>query len=49
MLFGNAKYKPLADIAKGAIRNPSNFNWTFIALFAIVVVIYATEFKKEEL
>lgn len=47
MLFGNAKYKPFADLAKNAIRNPSNFNWTFIALFAVVVVIYATEYKKK--
>jgi len=47
MLFGNSIYKPLADIAKNAVRDPSNFNWTFIALFAIVIMIYGFEYKKK--
>ena len=33
MLFGDPELKPLADEAMIAVRDPSNFNWTFIALF----------------
>lgn len=47
MLFGSEIYKPAADLAKLAVRDPSNFNWTFIALFAFVVMMYIDEIKKK--
>ena len=46
MLFGTPANEAAASIAKLAIRDSSNFNWTFIALLAVVVYIYATEFKN---
>ncbi len=47
MLFGNDGLKPFADLAKAAVRNPSNFNWSFIAIFAFVVMIYVDEIHKK--
>ena len=47
MFFGNAIYKPLADMAKNAVRSTANFNWTFIALLAFVVYVYACEYKSK--
>jgi len=47
MLFGDESFKHLADLAKAAVRDPSNFNWTFIALFAFVVMIYVDEINKK--
>ena len=47
MLFGNPALKPLADLAKAAVRSPENFNWTFIALFAVVVILYLGELEKK--
>lgn len=46
MLFGTSANKAAVEIAKLAVRDTSNFNWTFIALLAIVIYIYATEFKN---
>ena len=47
MLFGDPGLKPLADLAKAAVRDPSNFNWSFIAFFALVVIIYVDEIHKK--
>jgi len=47
MLFGDDGLKSLADLAKAAVRDTSNFNWTFIALFAVVVIIYVDEIHKK--
>ena len=47
MLFGDPGLKPLADLAKAAVRDPSNFNWSFIAIFAFVVIIYVDEVHKK--
>jgi hypothetical protein len=47
MLFGNEIYKPLADMAKNAVRSTANFNWTFIALLAVVVYVYTSEVKNK--
>lgn len=47
MLFGDESYKSLADAAKAAVRDPSNFNWTFIALLAFAVMIYVDEIHKK--
>lgn len=48
MLFGDYSNKPLADAAKAMVRDPSNFNWTFIAFLAIVVIIYVNEVQKKD-
>jgi len=47
MLFGTEALKPAADLALGAVRSTANFNWTFIALLAFVVYVYANEIKKK--
>ncbi|MDD4083913.1 MAG: hypothetical protein PHD05_11080, partial [Sphaerochaetaceae bacterium] len=47
MFFGDPKFKPLADLANKAVRNPNNFNWTFIAIFAVVVILYINEAEKK--
>ncbi len=47
MLFGDPSLKPLADLAKAAVRDPSNFNWSFIAILAFVVMIYVDEIHKK--
>jgi hypothetical protein len=46
MWFGNLNNKPLADIARAAVRRTDNFHWTFIAILALVVYIYATEYQR---
>ncbi len=50
MLFGDgsAAAKAAADAAKAAVRSTDNFNWTFIALLALVVVgVYVPNIKKK--
>ena len=47
MLFGDDGLKPLADLAKEAVRSTANFNWTFIAILAFVVMIYVDEIHKK--
>ena len=47
MFFGDPKFKPLADLANKSVRNPNNFNWTFIAIFAVVVILYINEAEKK--
>jgi len=47
MWFGKLTNKPLADLAREAVRTTNNFNWTFIAILAVVVYIYATEFQRK--
>lgn len=47
MWFGNDLLKPAADAAAAAVRSVANFNWTFIAILAFVVYIYASEFKNK--
>ena len=47
MLFGDDGLKPLADLAKAAVRSTANFNWTFIAILAFVVMIYVDEIHKK--
>ncbi|MCL2299321.1 MAG: hypothetical protein FWC27_04145 [Firmicutes bacterium] len=47
MLFGTEILKPMADLAREAVRGTGNFNWTFIALLAFVVYVYANEIKKK--
>jgi len=47
MLFGNETLRAAADAARAAVRSTDNFNWTFIALLALVVYIYASEVKNK--
>ncbi len=47
MLFGDPSFMAAADAAKAAVRSTANFNWTFIALLAVVLYVYASEFKKK--
>lgn len=47
MLFGNPDLKTWADAANAAVRSLDNFNWTFIAILAFVVMIYVDEIHKK--
>jgi hypothetical protein len=47
MWFGNLNNKPFADLAKMAVRGTDNFHWTFIAILAFVVYIYASEYQHK--
>ncbi|MBR3551796.1 MAG: hypothetical protein IKN72_00220 [Clostridia bacterium] len=49
MLFGpnTDAARAAADLAKDAVRSTANFNWTFIALLAVVIVgIWIPQWKK---
>ena len=48
MLFGDYSNAAAAKEAEAMVRNPANFNWTFIALLALVGVIYVNEIKALE-
>ncbi len=47
MWFGNWANVDAAERARDAVRSTANFNWTFIALFAFVVYVYATEIQRK--
>lgn len=47
MLFGNSSYAEAAKAAEAMVRDTSNFNWTFIALLALVAVVYVGEVKAK--
>ena len=47
MLFGDWVNAGAADAARLSVRSVGNFNWTFIALLAFVVYIYASEWKNK--
>lgn len=47
MFFGNEIYKGLADLANNSVRSMEKFNWTFIAIFAFVIYVYAVEIKNK--
>ncbi len=50
MLFGDGSEaaKAAAELAKAAVRTTDNFNWTFIALLAVVIVgIWIPQYKKK--
>ena len=47
MLFGSWDFASAADIAIEAVRDPSNFHWSILTLFAIVMVIYCNEIKAK--
>ena len=45
MLFGSYEFATAADIANEAVRDPSNFHWAILTLFAIVMITYCNEIK----
>lgn len=45
--WGEASRIPEADLATGMIRSTANFNWTFIAIFALVIYVYGNELKHK--
>jgi len=47
MLFGDWSRAAEADAAIAAVRDPSNFHWSILTLFAIVMVIYCNELKAK--
>ncbi len=47
VFWGNASNQSFADLANQSIRNTDNFQWTFIALFAIVVYVLFSEIKNK--
>lgn len=50
MLFGDGSLAAMAaaDAAKAAVRSVANFDWTFIALLAFVLVgVYVPQIKKK--
>ncbi|MDR2597183.1 MAG: hypothetical protein LBC76_07685 [Treponema sp.] len=47
MWFGNFDNKLFADMAREAVRRTDNFHWTFIAILAFVVYIYASEYQRK--
>ena len=47
MLFGDWSFAPAADKAIAAVRDPSNFHWSILTLFAIVLTTYCNEIKRK--
>jgi hypothetical protein len=47
MLFGDWSYAAEAERAIAAVRDPSNFHWSILTLFALVMVVYCTEIKNK--
>lgn len=47
MLFGSWDFAPAAEAAKMAVRDPSNFHWSILTLFAIVMIVYCDEIKAK--
>ena len=47
MLFGSYEFAAAADLAKEAVRDPSNFHWAILTLFAIVLITYCNEIKEK--
>ena len=47
MLFGDWRFAAEAERAIAAVRDPSNFHWSILTLFAVVMVIYCNEIKRK--
>ena len=47
MLFGDWSFAAEAERAIAAVRDPSNFHWSILTLFALVTTIYCTEIKQK--
>jgi len=47
IFWGNSANEALADVGNNAVRSTTNFNWTFIIIFAFIIYIYGTELKNK--
>lgn len=47
MFFGDWKYADEAKRAMEAVRDPSNFHWSILTLFALVMIVYCNEIKEK--
>lgn len=47
MLFGDWSYAAAAERAIAAVRDPSNFHWSILTLFALVMTTYCSEIKAK--
>lgn len=47
MLFGSWDYAAAAEAAIEAVRDPSNFHWAILTLFALVMITYCNEIKAK--
>jgi len=47
MLFGDWIYAADAERAIAAVRDPSNFHWSILTLFALVMITYCNEIKEK--
>ncbi len=47
VFWGDPANEIFADAANAAVRSTDHFNWTFIALFAVIVYIYGTELRNK--
>lgn len=47
MLFGDWSYAGAAEEAMKAVRDPSNFQWYLLPIFALVLYVYWNEFSKK--
>ncbi|MBQ8831311.1 MAG: hypothetical protein IJ017_06905 [Oscillospiraceae bacterium] len=47
MLFGNREFAAAAQAAQEAVRDPSNFHWAILTLFALVLITYCNEIKAK--
>lgn len=47
MLFGDWSFAPAAEAAMKAVRDPSNFQWYLLPIFALVLCVYWQEISKK--
>lgn len=47
MLFGDWSLAPEAERAIAAVRDPANFHWSILTLFALVLITYCNEIKEK--
>lgn len=47
MFFGDWSFAAEAEKAMAAVRDPANFHWSVLTLFAIVMIIYSNEIKAK--
>ena len=47
MLYGDWRFAADAERAIAAVRDPSNFHWSILTLFALVLTMYCNEIKAK--
>lgn len=45
--WGTATNEIAANAGNSSVRSRANFDWTFIALFAVIIYVYASEIKQK--